>query len=369
MHTCKKENIRVVLMEHLEKLLGYRISWSVLLTAFSIALAPVVIASPLEDYVSTYALIEKLPIYRAPPVYPRSQAQKRNAGSVELVFMVDEKGRTYAPMVVTSTSKRFEKVALRAVRGYRYEAVHNQKGMHPFRAGIKVAFEMERADSSAVASFNKYYEAARTLLQEQPLDQPKIRAQLNNLVFDKNITLQMVGFRNYLEYEYAFHFGTEVEQLEALGQAMGNIRQYGVESKAIDELSEKLWRNKFELLMSMKRYGDALNMYIGKSSRSKVRLDSPKSEKELNQALLDESRIEMQIEVGKRGYAQHYLFKKLFWFEDVVGKFTNIKLRCDRAFIEHEFKEHKKIVIPDDVGTCHLQLFGKAGAIAKLVQR
>ena len=56
-----------------------------------------------------------------PPQYPRSLQQSGTAGSVTLVFVLDEKGRVKQPTVEASSHVAFERAALEAVKKWMFE--------------------------------------------------------------------------------------------------------------------------------------------------------------------------------------------------------------------------------------------------------
>jgi len=64
---------------------------------------------------------EYLPIFRAPPVYPRRALDRGLCGWVDLSYTVTSAGTVRDPFVTQSTSKTFEKAALKAALKYKYK--------------------------------------------------------------------------------------------------------------------------------------------------------------------------------------------------------------------------------------------------------
>lgn len=64
---------------------------------------------------------EYLPIVRVPPQYPQRAQQRGLEGYVDLMFTVNETGAVVDPVVTFSTSRLFERSALKAVLGWKYK--------------------------------------------------------------------------------------------------------------------------------------------------------------------------------------------------------------------------------------------------------
>ncbi len=64
---------------------------------------------------------EYLPIVRVPPQYPQRAAQRGLEGYVIVEFTVNELGEVVDPVVTYSTSRLFERAAIKAVLGWRYK--------------------------------------------------------------------------------------------------------------------------------------------------------------------------------------------------------------------------------------------------------
>ncbi len=87
---------------------------------------------------------EYLPIFRAPPVYPRRAAERGLCGWVELVYTVTAAGGTRDATVTASSSRLFERAAIKAAEKYKYKP--RQVGGKPVdvpNVPIRIKFEME----------------------------------------------------------------------------------------------------------------------------------------------------------------------------------------------------------------------------------
>ena len=87
---------------------------------------------------------EYLPIFRAPPVYPRRAAERGLCGWVELLYTVTAAGGTRDAVVTASSSRMFERSAVKAAEKYKYKP--RQVGGKPVdvpNVPIRIKFEME----------------------------------------------------------------------------------------------------------------------------------------------------------------------------------------------------------------------------------
>ena len=87
---------------------------------------------------------EYLPIFRAPPIYPRRAQERGLCGWVELMYTVTAAGGTRDAMVTASSSSMFESAAKKAAERYKYKA--RQVGGKPVdvpNVPIRIVFEME----------------------------------------------------------------------------------------------------------------------------------------------------------------------------------------------------------------------------------
>jgi len=87
---------------------------------------------------------EYLPIFRAPPIYPRRAQERGLCGWVELTYTVTASGGTRDPLVTASSSRMFESSAKKAALKYKYKP--RQVGGKPVdvpNVPIRIKFEME----------------------------------------------------------------------------------------------------------------------------------------------------------------------------------------------------------------------------------
>ncbi len=87
---------------------------------------------------------EYLPIFRAPPIYPRRAQERGLCGYVDLSFTVTAAGSVRDPIVTASSSSMFESAAKKASLKYKYKP--RQVGGKPVDVSgveVRISFEME----------------------------------------------------------------------------------------------------------------------------------------------------------------------------------------------------------------------------------
>ncbi len=87
---------------------------------------------------------EYLPIFRAPPVYPRRALDRGLCGWVVISYTVTSTGSVKNPVVLSSSSKTFEKAATKAALKYKYKPRQvDGKGVDVPGVSVRIAFEIE----------------------------------------------------------------------------------------------------------------------------------------------------------------------------------------------------------------------------------
>jgi len=87
---------------------------------------------------------EYLPIFRAPPVYPRRALDRGLCGWVSISYTVTSTGSVRDPFVLQSSSKTFEKAALKAAKKYKYKPrLVDGKGVDVPGVTVKISFEID----------------------------------------------------------------------------------------------------------------------------------------------------------------------------------------------------------------------------------
>ena len=87
---------------------------------------------------------EYLPIFRAPPIYPRRAQERGLCGHVDLMYTVTSAGTVADPRVTNSSSKMFERAAIKAALKYKYKPrLVGGKPVDVPGVEIRVSFKIE----------------------------------------------------------------------------------------------------------------------------------------------------------------------------------------------------------------------------------
>lgn len=90
---------------------------------------------------------EYLPIFRAPPIFPRRALERGICGWVELTYTVTSAGTTKDAVVVASSSKMFERNAIKAALKYKYKPRQvGGKAVDVPNVGILISFKVDGQD-------------------------------------------------------------------------------------------------------------------------------------------------------------------------------------------------------------------------------
>lgn len=90
---------------------------------------------------------EYLPIFRAPPIFPRRALERGICGWVELTYTVTSAGTTKDAIVVNSSSKMFERNAIKAALKYKYKPRQvGGKAVDVPNVGILISFKVDGQD-------------------------------------------------------------------------------------------------------------------------------------------------------------------------------------------------------------------------------
>jgi len=90
---------------------------------------------------------EYLPIFRAPPIFPRRALERGICGWVELTYTVTSAGTTKDAVVVNSSSSMFERNAVKAALKYKYKPRQvGGKAVDVPNVGILISFKVDGQD-------------------------------------------------------------------------------------------------------------------------------------------------------------------------------------------------------------------------------
>ena len=323
-----------------------------------------------EGGASTSDFVPPERIKLGPPIYPTSQRGSRNAGMVEMLFMIGVDGATFEPIVTRSTKPQFEKAALDAVNDYRFSPALFNGELADSSHDIRVMFMMQESKDSVSPRFASRYKAIRKKLDGNSPDEKEVLKKILSLEKTKQLSPYAYGYLNLVKFQYYSRFGTPKQQIDAIESTLLFEGRTGINGKFLDEDLRRSMRDKlFVLNVQAQRYGDAMRAY-----RQLVKIDPNAKQKYGNtideiQAIRDgDNPTVIDMDIHPRGYTSLDLFKRVFYFSDINGELTGIKLRCRNKFAELPLQLESEYKIPNSWGYCNLQVIGTAETTFKLVQ-
>jgi len=94
------------------------------------------------DQIFSLADLDQRPrvIFQRTPTYPPELRKQKRQGTVNVLFMVDTRGRVMNPVVENSTDPAFERPALEAVRQWKFEPGTRNGEKVPFKLRVPITF-------------------------------------------------------------------------------------------------------------------------------------------------------------------------------------------------------------------------------------
>jgi TonB family protein len=297
-----------------------------------------------------------------PPRYPESERVQGRDGWVNLNFMIDPQGKPYEVMVEDSTgNKVLEKSAIRAAEGWEFEPA--TLAGKPIDSGytIKVNFVLSGesgASSGFVKAYKKFLNAAKTA------DRPKADAamatmQVRNLYED--------AYFNLAQYEYARHWGTQLQQLAAVKRAIA-------EECTANYLSKEAFLASLQVLLNLQiganDFAGALQTWgkLQESGDKAAVLQWEPSIQKINALRTAASPYSVAGDFEGSSSWSFQLFRRRFHVAVTNGSIAEIKLRCDKRYVFFKYEADLQYTISDKYGDCSLELVGDPGTTFNLIQ-
>jgi len=206
--------------------------------------------------------IEPETIKRASPKYPQIELDSANAGMVEMLFMVDKTGKTFEPIIQTSSHKNFETAALASLKKYKYKPATLDGIPVESVKGVRVLFLVDKQTDQVSSKFNKNYKRALKELNNEIVDQKKV--EKNIIAMENSPHLSPYAFRhlNTVKHAYAKQFDTTQGEIDAIYQLLLFDKETKDAKKAFNETQRiNIRRRLVALLIQTTQYGSAIREY------------------------------------------------------------------------------------------------------------
>jgi TonB family protein len=284
-------------------------------------------------------------------------------GWVELNFMVDPQGKPFDITVVRSTgNKLFEQTAMKVMASSTFEpGTLNGK---PIESGFEMKYKFLNEPSSSGASlpFVREYKALMRAVESSDrdaADEALHQLKVTNLYEDAYFGLAM--------YTYAKKWGDESQQLEGIERAVA-------EEDHAQYLPKDLFRTalftRLGLELNTSEYAEAMTTWtrlkklgVDKEMESRIQ---PVIDK-LERLRSDDTRYAVNGQMPDGRWFLH-LFKRHFQAEVTAGFISQVKLRCDKHWVDFNFDPTLEYQVPSAYGNCTIELQGAPQTKFKLVQ-
>ncbi len=314
--------------------------------------------------------IEPEAIKLAPPIFPQSELYKGNSGMVEVNMMIDKKGKVFKPIVVRSTSKKYEVSAINAVKKYIYQPASYNGIATPSQTSMVIRFLWDR-ETEGVSRFfaSKYKKLSKEFDKAEP-DLKKVDELFELLGSSKGMTQYALARYSLASLRRAMLASDLQEQIEATRKLLlfdGNVSEGG---RMLDAQTFKTVRHSlFFLLVQTQRYADALDLYstIKKSDKSAASKLTD-TVKKIRALIESDKPSAINVSLGKRGYKLEQLFKSSVVLGNIKGEVSSLNFRCDRHYAEMAFQAGAEYRIPSSWGGCMIEIIGTHETSLDLIQ-
>jgi len=298
------------------------------------------------------------------PVYPASERHEGGEGWVVLNFMVDPAGKPIEAVVVDSIGNpAFEKAALQAVNNWTFEPA--SIGGQPITAGhnFKVVFAMKEPELGARPEFVSAHKKAIKAIAAR--DRTLADTQIDKL---KAHNLYEDAFRNVARYQYFRVWGTEAQQLEALNHAIAaEAKPRYLPKSMFNEVLEA----SLPLQVILQDFAGALRTWdkIQANGLDEARLARWRPVIEEVKALKRNDApyaLAGTIDTGSSWFIN--LFKNRFEIRVLEGKVSEVKLRCDKAYVFFRYEAQMQYKVADRLDGCEMEVVGDPGTKFTLIQ-
>ncbi|MES2604119.1 MAG: energy transducer TonB [Pseudomonadota bacterium] len=341
----------------------------ILFFAFAWLLGPMATTTAQEDKIEVMTVVvPPKPIKRGPPTYPIRSLQRGIDGWVEVNMMVDDTGKPFEVMVLDSSSPDFERTTISTIQKWRYEpAVSNGK---PVMSSLRTIMWFEVGGSSGahrafVVAYRQFFDAFSA-----NATQDEAKALLTTLEatgVNNRYESAFFGLANFL---YASRFGTSLEQMNYLGDALSNSR---VEEDEVFLPANEAKFARHELIKlqvrnrHFKEAQDTYSYFEQVDDKEALETFKPLMD-EVAALKLNDDPYEIPAAINDKGEFSIKVFKNQVYVAEIEGKVDEFKVYCEKQYLSFAVEPDIAYDIPEQWGVCTLTVAGTAGTTMKLGQ-
>ncbi len=302
-------------------------------------------------------------IYHAPPPYPSDEGLNHEEGWVILSLMVEPSGKPSDMTVTASTgNKHFENAAMRTAEETTFKpATLNGEPIESAYV-MRYVFVDPYARHGISTQFLHAYKLL--LAATQAKNQSAADAAMQGL---KAENLNEDAYVGLAQYDYAYVWGNEAQQIAALNRALAW-------AKSMNTLPDETYIStlRTRLLLELKTHQYAA------ATTSWTQLQRDGIDRKTRAALAPIMQQVEKIRTGPgevtdsgelaNGSWSHALFKRQFRIDVHKGYISDVKLRCDKGYVYFAFDPKLQYEVHGKYGRCTMQVEGTAGTQFTLIE-
>jgi TonB family protein len=295
------------------------------------------------------------------PAYPLRELYRGGEGWVILSMMVDPQGKPFEVGVERSSGNRlFEKLAVKSMERATFEP-----GSFDGKP-VESVYEMRYKFVNAVftpGAYPEFISAYKSLQRAfDANDRAAADAEMQKL---KVTTLYEDAHYGLAQYVYATRWGNAQQQESALWRALALDGYLSPPERRFALLAN------FQFQLKRKDFFQALRMWdllkkagVDKDTAAKIEPTIEQVERIRN----GPAPYGMSGTIGENGSWSVHLFKSIFRAEVASGVISQVKLKCNRAFVSFSFDPQLQYEVQSKYGACELVLEGTPGTQFQLTQ-
>lgn len=318
------------------------------------------------------------PVEMVSPRYPQSAAMRNEEGLVLINVMIDEGGKPYEPVVIDSSGNDFfREAALRAMEDSIFEPATDDGVPVDSSITYLYRFILDQDNPGARSQFVRRYRTFIDRMQSYTSDfnrsavESRIQSAYERLLKVEAKNHYENAFLSFAEFLYAQQYGSEVEQVGHLRSAL-SFTTSGEDGNLYlsDENAMAARRILFNLEVKNYYFTEALDTFGEMKKRNDdegVGLFQSTYE-ELLRLKGAETSYSIPASLSQFGTWHIDLFKNNFYFDNVDGVVSEVKLRCDKKFVIIPIDLELSYAIADEWGDCSMEVLGEAATTFEIVQ-
>ncbi|NNK98886.1 MAG: energy transducer TonB [Xanthomonadales bacterium] len=316
---------------------------------------------------------DAIPISNEPPAYPRRALQDGVEGWVIVRFEINEAGHAQDIEVLeTSIDDYFDRAALEAAKTRRYQpATLNGKPVKQGNTQARYVFMIQGRDGGVSRAFLRAYKSASDAITGQDLE--LANSLIEKLDNNKKRLLAEVCYLDMLKARYFTAAGNDEATLRHVRRALVIADDVATKEVYINLLKQAILEegkaNNYQA--SLEDYATLLEVDQGLAADDPAHRVADLVRQNLNGGASIVSNVEIaacRTCESPMAFSDRDLNRNSFFIDNLVGRVTEIKVRCRNGSISLEYQPETVWNIKKEWGECMLRVFGDEGTTLQLVE-